>query len=136
MLNELKKQLLVHSSQWRNPGRLYGYDGPETQRTFPHFHLCSFTTTARVYHSNAKKQEQGVARVSSAEFTCKYKLDSIRGLVSRWTPESNQSSQQLIRLVIMSRKLMSSTHKDRLKETKEAENPSYISKYLSRQSSY
>lgn len=131
-----KKQLLVHSSQWRNPGRLYGYEGPETQRTLPHFHLCSFTTTAGVYHSTAKKQEQGVARVSSAEFTCKHKLDSIRGLVSRWTPESNQSSQQLIRLVIMSRKLMSSTHKDRLKETKEAENTSYISKYLSRQSSY
>lgn len=46
----------------------YSYEVPETQRrTFLHFHLCSFTITARVYHTNAKKQEQGVAGVSLAQ---------------------------------------------------------------------
>lgn len=67
MVSELKKTLLVNSSQWRNQVD-YSYEVPETQRrTFPHLHLHSFTTTERVYHSNAKKQEQGVAGVLSAQ---------------------------------------------------------------------
>lgn len=57
-----QKNFVVNSSQWRNTCSVYGYKVPETQRRiFCHFHLCSFTITARVHHSNIKKQEQRVA---------------------------------------------------------------------------